>query len=213
MSGEVAYDLIACDAHTDGSADGFPGHFPRDHVGIAGDQAGEELEDGYLEIGRGVGVDAVIGFDDDEASTAISGGSEGRRPEATGVGGEGGGEASGVEVAGVRRGLVDDAEVTEILQHIGLSLREIGFTVREAEFEGAEHEKESEDVDFIHVQLCMRISTVSCGEKSPRECYRTYALGILQIEYEHCPNLGIDLLEDESKAIFCDFHRPASKFD
>ncbi len=156
VGGEIAYDLIARDAHADGPADGFAGHFSGDHVGIAGYEAGEELEDGDLEIGGGIGVDTVISFDDDEASVLVCGGSEGGRAEATGVGGKGGGETGGVEVVGVRRGLVDDAEISKIIQHVDLSLREFGFTVREAEFKGAEHEKESKHVDFVHVQLMER---------------------------------------------------------
>ncbi len=80
MSGEIADYLVACDAHTDGSADGFAGHFPSDHVGIASYEAGEKLEDGDLKIGRGVGVDTVVGFNNDEASIIVCGGSEGGRP-------------------------------------------------------------------------------------------------------------------------------------
>lgn len=80
MSSKVANYLVACDAHTDSSADGFAGYFPSDHVGIASYEAGEKLEDGDLKIGRGVGVNTVVGFDYDEAPIVVCGGGEGRRP-------------------------------------------------------------------------------------------------------------------------------------
>ena len=80
MSGEVAYDLIACDAHTDSSADGFAGYFSSHHVRITCNQAGEKLQDGDLEVGGGVGVDTVVGFDDNEAPILVCGGSEGGGP-------------------------------------------------------------------------------------------------------------------------------------
>lgn len=143
MRGEIAYDLIARDAHADGAADGLARHFSGDHVWVPRYEAGEELQDGDLEVGRCVGVDAVVGFDDDEAAVLVRGGCEGGGAEAAGVGGEGGGEAGWVEVAGVRGGLVYDAEITEIFYHVDLGVRELRFTVWEAEFEGAEHEEES----------------------------------------------------------------------
>ena len=114
VSGEVANYLIACDAHADGPADGFASHFPGDHVGIAGYEACEKLENGDLEIGRGVGVDAVVGFDNDEASIGICRGSEGR-PKATGVGSKCCGQTGWIEVSGVRIGLVDNAEIAKVL--------------------------------------------------------------------------------------------------
>ena len=49
--------------------------------------------------------------------------------------------------------MVYDAEIAEIFEHVGLGLREFGFAVWEAKFEGAEHEEEGEYVNFIHVQL------------------------------------------------------------
>ena len=49
--------------------------------------------------------------------------------------------------------MVDDAEVAEVLEHLRLGGREVGFAVWEAKFERAEHEEEGEDVDFVHVQL------------------------------------------------------------
>lgn len=79
VGAEVAYDLVARDAHADGSPDGLAGYFAGDHIGIPGYQAGEELQDGDLEVGRGVGVDAVVGFDDDEAAVFVRGGCEGGR--------------------------------------------------------------------------------------------------------------------------------------
>ena len=63
--------MIGGDAHADGAADGFAGDLAGDHVGVAGNEAGEELEDGDLEVGGGVGVDAVVGFDDDEAAFGV----------------------------------------------------------------------------------------------------------------------------------------------
>lgn len=91
MGGEIAYDLVARDAHADGAADRLAGHFAGDHVRIACYEAGEELQDGDLEVGGGVGVDAVVGFDDNEPAVFLGGGSEGRGAEAAGVGGEGSG--------------------------------------------------------------------------------------------------------------------------
>ena len=90
VGGEVAYDLVARDAHADGAADGLAGYFSGDHVWIACDEAGEELQDGDLEIGGGVGVYAVVGLDDDEAAVFFCGGGEGGAQAAC-VGGEGGG--------------------------------------------------------------------------------------------------------------------------
>ena len=91
VGGEVADDLVARDAHADGAADGFAGHFSGDHVGVARYEAGEELQDGDLEVGGCVGVDAVVGFNDDEAAVFVGRGGKGGRSEAAGVGGEGGG--------------------------------------------------------------------------------------------------------------------------
>ena len=145
--------MVGGDAHGDGAADGFAGDFAGEHVWVAGEEAGEELEDGDLEGGGGVGVDAVVCFDDDEAGFCGvgTGGGEGGGAEAVGVGGEGCGEAGGVEVGGGRGGLVDDAEVGEVLEHLGLRGGEVCFAVGEAEFEGAEGEEEGEDVDFVHI--------------------------------------------------------------
>ena len=56
-----------------------------------------------------------------------------------------------MEVGGGGGGLVDDAEVAEVEEHLGLGGGEVGFAVGEAEFEGAEGEEEGEDVDFVHV--------------------------------------------------------------
>ena len=91
VRGQVADDLVARDAHADGAADGLAGYFAGDHVWIARDESGEELQDGDLEVGGGVGVDTVVGFDDDEAAVFLCGGGEGGGAEAAGVGGQGGG--------------------------------------------------------------------------------------------------------------------------
>ena len=63
--------MIGRDTHGYSAADGFAGYFPRDHVRVAGYEAGEELEDGDLEVGGGVGVDAVVCFDDNEAAFCV----------------------------------------------------------------------------------------------------------------------------------------------
>lgn len=76
VRGQVRYDLVGRDAHTDGFADGFAGDFAGDHIGVADLEAGEELQNGDLQVGGGVGVDAVVGFDDDEAG-GVGGGSRG----------------------------------------------------------------------------------------------------------------------------------------
>lgn len=76
--------MVSGDAHGDSTADGFASEFPGDHVGVAGRQPGEEFEEGDLEVRGGVGVDTVVGLDDDEAAGLV------------GCGGEGGAEASGV---------------------------------------------------------------------------------------------------------------------
>ena len=73
MRGEVADDLIARDAHANSPADGLARDFAGDHVGIARDEAGEELEDGDLQVRGCVSVDAVVGFDDDEALVIVCG--------------------------------------------------------------------------------------------------------------------------------------------
>lgn len=41
----------------------------------------------------------------------------------------------------------------------------------------------------------------------------TYALRILQIKYEHRPDLSIDFLKDEGKAILCNVHRLSPGFN
>lgn len=150
--------MIGCYSHGYGAADRFAGYFSGDHVWVAGYEAGEELEDGDLEVGGGVGVDAVVGFDDDEANFCAAigrggggGGGEGGGAQAGGVGGEGCGEAGGVEMGGEGGGLVDYAEVAEVLEHLRLRGGKVGFGVGEAEFEGAEGEEEGEDVNFVHV--------------------------------------------------------------
>lgn len=61
--------------------------------------------------------------------------------------------------------MVDDAEIAEIFKHVGLGLREFGFAIWEAKFEGAEHEEKGEYVNFIHVQLVRDVSALTCTEK------------------------------------------------
>ena len=62
--------------------------------------------------------------------------------------------------------MVDDAEIAEIFDHVGLGLREFGFTIWEAKFEGAEHEEKREYVNFIHVQLVRDVSAFTCIERT-----------------------------------------------
>ena len=159
MRGEEGDDLLRGDAHADGAADGFARDFARDHVWVAGVEADEELEDGNLELAGGVGVDSVVCFDDDEAFASVAGGGgegvggeigEGAAAEGAGVGGEGCGETGRVEGGGGWGGLEDYTKVAQIEKHLGLSGGECGFVVGLAEFEGAEHEEEGEDVDRVH---------------------------------------------------------------
>lgn len=121
---EVLDDLRRRDAQLDGFADGMPGDFSRDEVGEAGAEAGEEREDGDLEEGVGVGVDAVVSLDDDEAlggrAAADGGLAAGVLREGAGVRGEGHGETGGVEGGGVSARAVDYAELGEVLEHLEL---------------------------------------------------------------------------------------------
>ena len=150
-------DLFAGDTHADGAADGFPSDLPRDHVRVAGGEAGEELEDGNLQLRGCVSVDAVVGLDDNEAFAVggAEGGVEAGRDaaEGAGVGGEGCGKARGVEARGRGGALVHDAEVAKVVEHLELGAGEGRFAVVLAKFEAPEHEEESEDVDGVHVSL------------------------------------------------------------
>lgn len=101
MHVEVLDDLRGGDAQFYGFADGVAGYFSGDEVGEAGAEAGEEGENGDLEEGVCVGVEAVVGFEDDEvfgvgaaADVGLFGCALG---EGAGVRGEGYGEARGVE--------------------------------------------------------------------------------------------------------------------
>ena len=58
--------------------------------------------------------------------------------------------------------MVDDAVVAQVLEHLELGLREVGFGVGEAELEGAEHEEEGEDIAFVHVELLGWIPRYQC---------------------------------------------------
>jgi len=101
-----------------------------------------------------------------------------------GVGGQGCGEAGRVEDGGVVWGEVEDAEVLEIWEHGLLVGGKVGGGVGEAEFHRRDKEEEREDVNFRH----------SSG-----------FLGQVNIEEEQGPDLGVDILEDEGEAFFCDF--------
>ena len=63
VRGQVADDLVARDPRRDGVLDRLLRQLARHHVGKASDETGEEGEDGDLERGLGVSVDAVVGFD------------------------------------------------------------------------------------------------------------------------------------------------------
>lgn len=67
VRGQVADDLLGGYAGRDGALDGGFGHFGGDEVGVAGAKVGKEGKEGGLEGRGGVGVDAVVGFDYDEA--------------------------------------------------------------------------------------------------------------------------------------------------
>ena len=93
MRAEKGDDLLARDAHCHRATDRLPCDLAGDHVGVASGEAAEELEDGDLQGGGGVGVDAVVSLDDNVA-WALGGGAEGggevgRGAEGIGVGGEG----------------------------------------------------------------------------------------------------------------------------
>lgn len=73
MRGEEGDNLLGRDAHADGTTNGFAGDFARDHVWVAGREAGKKLENGDLELAGGVRVDSVIRFNDDEALASVAG--------------------------------------------------------------------------------------------------------------------------------------------
>ena len=100
-----------------------------------------------------------------------------------GVGGQGRGEAGRVEDVVPAGGAVDDAEVLEVREHALLSWGEVVGGVGEAEFHGGDEEEEGEDVDFGHA-FCF--------------------FGEVDVEEEQGPDLGVDVLEDESEAFLCD---------
>lgn len=70
---------------------------------------------------------------------------------------------------------MDYAEVGKVLEHLGLRWGEVCAGVGGAEFEGAEHEEEGEDVYFVHVELNDR------QRGRVRICWKTYSFGIMQI--------------------------------
>lgn len=114
------------------------------------------MEDGDLEFGGGVGVDAVICFDYNKpfsvsATAAVVGGGEGRGGRAedgvveaggdtaksASVGRESCRETGGIKARGRGRVLVDDAEVGEVVEHLDLGWGQGCFAVGLAEFEAA----------------------------------------------------------------------------
>ena len=148
VGGEVGDYLVGGDANFDGTLDGLFGHFASDEVGVAGAEVGEEGEEGGLQWGGGVGVDAVVGFDYDEAvGVGGGGGGEGGGQAGVaagaggvGVGGQCCGQAGWVEVGRVGGGLVDDAEVGEVREDSELVFVQMGFAVGLAELEGGDEE-------------------------------------------------------------------------
>ena len=116
---QEADDLLARDAHAHSATDGFTSNFARNHVWVPSADAGEEVEDGDLQLRGGVGVDAIVSLDDDESLITICGAEGvvetcGDAAEGTGVGCEGRGEARRVEARGLGAGLVDYSEVAKV---------------------------------------------------------------------------------------------------
>ena len=115
-----------------------------------------------MEGGGCVGVDPIVGFDDHEAFVVVVGGAKGGvetgggAAESARVRGQGGCQPSGVVAIGVRGVLVDDAEISEVEEHLELGVGEVGFAVALAELEAAEHEEEGKDVDAIHTELSLQ---------------------------------------------------------
>ena len=205
VGGQVADDLVGGDAGRDGALDTGFADLAGYEVGVSGLEVREEGEEGGLQGRRGVGVEAVVGFDDEEALGCVGDGSggpgvrgcfergrgvgEGSGGEVGGGGGFGGkscGEAGGIEVVGWGgasgvEGLVNDAEVGEILKDAALGRVEVGGGVGEAELEGGDEEEEGEDSDFGHFK----------------------DFGIVDVEEEEGPDLGVEVLKDEGEALFC----------
>ncbi|KAA8577011.1 hypothetical protein EYC84_007027 [Monilinia fructicola] len=180
VRGEVADDLVRGDAVGDGEADRLARDAAADHVGVAAVELGEEGEDGDLQGGVGVGVETVVGLDDDEAFLAggrLGRGVEGGRDGAQGAGvrGERRGEARGEELRGRRGGEVDEPEVDEVAEHVVLGVGEGRRAVCAAELEGAEHEEEREHIDRVH----------------------PHALGVLNPEEKQGPDLRIRFLQEK----------------
>ena len=155
MGAEEADDLLARDTHTHSPADGFTSNFAGDHIWVASGEASEELQDGDLQLGGSVGVDAVICLDDDEALIAVcrtQGVVEacGSTAEGARVRGKGCGKASGVEARRLGARLIDYAKVPKIFEHLKLGRGESSFAVILTEFEATEHKQEREYVDWIH---------------------------------------------------------------
>lgn len=67
VRGQVADYLLGGYAGLNGTLNGRFGHLGGDEVWMAGAEVGEESEKGGLKWGGGVGVNAVVGFDYDEA--------------------------------------------------------------------------------------------------------------------------------------------------
>lgn len=148
MGGEEADDLFRGDAHGDGAADGLAADFAGDHVGIAGGETAEKLQDGDLEQGGCVGVHPVVGFNYDvpvvgtvgrrmERGREIDGGGA----EGTSIGGKGCGETCGMIAGRFGRGLIDDPIVAKVEEHLGLRRGQVCLAIGLTEFKATEHEE------------------------------------------------------------------------
>ncbi len=71
VRGEVRDDLVGGDALRDGALDGGFGEAARDEVREARGEAREKVQDADLEDAVRVGVEAVVGFDDDVAFAVV----------------------------------------------------------------------------------------------------------------------------------------------
>ena len=52
---------------------------------------------------------------------------------------------------------MNDAEIAEVEEHLGLGWGQVCFGVGKAELEGAQHKEEGEDVNSVHVELIVRL--------------------------------------------------------
>nr|POF04280.1 hypothetical protein CFP56_22035 [Quercus suber] len=123
---EVADDLIGANARADGAQRRLLRQACRDEVRVARLQRGEERQDGDGQRGRGVGVQSVVGLEDDVpflvgrcggvgGDAAAGGLRRGRVGQCRRVGCQCGGEPRGVVVRFIVRRTVDETEVCQIV--------------------------------------------------------------------------------------------------